>query len=146
MGLPGATFMDTATLPATDTYYIYVDPTGANMGSVTVTSYAVPADATGTLSINGGTLPVTLSTPGQNAQLSFSGSSGQNITVRMTSNTVGCVNVDVVKPAGGGTYSTSSCSGSFNLGVPLTTTGTHTIKIDPQGAATGSITVEVTSP
>lgn len=144
--LPGTTFLETATLPATATYYIFVDPSGANMGSITVTSYAVPADVTGSLSINGGTVPVTLSVPGQNAILSFAGTSGQVITVRVTGNSIGCVFVKVTKPAGGGTSTTSSCAASFNFGVSLTTTGTHTVTIDPQGAATGSATVEVTIP
>jgi hypothetical protein len=144
--LPGTTFLEPVTLPATGTYYIYVDPSGANTGSITVTSYDVPADVTGSLTINGGTLGVTLAVPGQKAVLSFAGTSGQVIRVRVTGNSIGCVFVKVTKPAGGGTYTESSCATSFNFGVTLTTTGTHTVTIDPQGAATGSATVEVTIP
>jgi hypothetical protein len=52
----------------------------------------------------------------------------------------------VIKPAGGGTATDSTCASSYNMGVNLTTTGTHTLKIDPQGSRTGSVTVEVTLP
>jgi YD repeat-containing protein len=145
-GLPGTTFVEPYNLPTTSTYYMIIQPSAANTGSLTVTSYDVPADATGSLTINGGTVPVTLSVPGQNAILTFSGTSGQTITTRVTGNTIGCVSLSVTKPAGGGTYQTSSCSGSFNLVVPLTTTGSHTVTIDPQGSATGGATVEVTIP
>ena len=145
-GLPGTTFVEPYNLPTTSTYYMIIQPSAANTGSLTVTSYDVPADATGSLTINGGTAGVTLSVPGQNAILSFSGTSGQTITTRLTGNTIGCVSLSVTKPAGGGTYYTSSCSGSFNLVVPLTTTGSHTVTIDPQGSATGGATVEVTIP
>ena len=142
----GTTFVEPLTLPSTTTYYIYVDPTGANMGSATVTSYSVPADVTGSISINGGTTGVTLATPGQNAILSFSGTSGQAITVRMTGNTIGCVFLTITKPAGGGTVTDSTCSSSYNFGLTLTTTGTHTLKVNPQDSRTGSATVEVTQP
>jgi YD repeat-containing protein len=145
-GLPGTTFLEPATLPVTGTYYIYIDPTGANSGSATVTSYDVPADATGSLTINGGTVGVTLSVPGQNAVLSFSGTAGQHITVRVTGNSFGCVFFVVTQPGGGGTYGTSTCGSSYNFGLTLATTGTHTLKIDPQGSATGGATVEVTNP
>jgi YD repeat-containing protein len=145
-GLPGTTFLDLVTLPATATYYIWIDPSGASTGSITVTSYDVPADVNGSLSINGGTVPVTISTPGQKANLTFAGNSGQAITVRVTGNGIGCTSFKVTYAAGGGTYFTSSCAGSLNFGLTLPTTGTHTLTIDPQAAATGSVTVEVTLP
>jgi len=144
-GSLGTTFVEPLALPSTTTYYIYVDPTGANMGSTTVTSYSV-TDITGSTSINGGTTGVTITTLGQNGLFTFSGSSGQAITVRVTSNSIGCMFVSVIKPAGGGTSTASDCANSFNFGVNLTTTGTHTLKIDPQGSRTGSVTVEVTLP
>jgi hypothetical protein len=144
--LPSTTFVEPLTLPSTTTYYIYVDPAGANTGSTTVTSYSVPADVTGSLTINGGTTGITITTPGQNGVLSFSGTSGQAITARVTSNGIGCMLLTVIKPAGGGSSTASDCASSFNLGVTLTTTGTHTLKIDPTGTRTGSVTVEVTQP
>ena len=145
--LPGVTFHEPYPLPATETVNLLVNPNAAATGSVTIASYDVPADATGSVSINGGTVPVTVSVPGQNALLSFAATSGQGITVRITGNTLGCPYVSIVPPSGGSIGGTSSCSASFNLtGSVVTTTGTHTVKIDPQGAATGGATVEVTQP
>jgi hypothetical protein len=43
------------------------------------------------LTLNGATVPVTLAAPGQNATLTFSGTAGQSVTVRVTSNTIGNV-------------------------------------------------------
>jgi YD repeat-containing protein len=144
--LPGTTFVEPYSLPTTSTYYMIVQPTAANTGSLTITSYDVPADATGSLSINGGTVPVSLSVPGQNAVLSFSGSSGTAVTLRLTGNSFGCVTLVLTQPAGGVQYGTNTCATSYNYGVNLTTTGTDTLKIDPQGSATGGVTVEVTNP
>jgi YD repeat-containing protein len=143
--LPGTTFLDAATLPVTGTYFFNVNPTTAETGSTTITSYEV-IDATGNLTINGGTTSATTSVPGQNALLSFPATSGQAITVRVTGNTMGCPNVSIVPPGGGSIGGTSSCSASFNVTGSVVTTGTHTVKIDPQGTSTGSITVEVTIP
>ena len=145
-GLPGTTFVEPYTLPTTSTYYMIVQPSAANTGSLTITSYDVPADVTGSLSINGGTVPVSMSVPGRNAVLTFSGSASTAITLRLTSNTFGCVSLVLTQPPGGTQYGTSTCSASYNYGVTLTHTGTHSLKIDPQGAATGGVTVEVTNP
>jgi YD repeat-containing protein len=145
--LPSTTFVDAYALPLTGTYYMIIDPSAANTGSTTVTSYAVPPDVTGSLTINGGTVPVTLSAPGQNALLSFAATSGQAITVRITGNALGCVSVSIVPPGGGSIGGTWSCGASFNLtGSVVTTTGTHTVRIDPWGPDTGGVTVEVTNP
>jgi YD repeat-containing protein len=144
-GLPSTTFIEPYTLPTTDTYYVIVEPSSASTGSTTIASYDVPPDVTGTLTINGPTLPVTISTPGQNALLSFSGSASQPFTVSITGNTIGCMLV-VVSYAGGGSTANSSCTASFSFGDTMPTAGPHTLKIDPSGAATGGVTVGVTNP
>ena len=145
--LPGTTFVEPYALPATETVLVLINPNAAATGSLTMKSYDVPADVTGSLSINGGTVPVTLAVPGQNALLSFPATSGQAITVRITNSGLGCTSVSIVPPGGGSIGGTWSCGASFNLtGSVVTTTGTHTVKIDPGGAATGAATVEVTQP
>jgi hypothetical protein len=73
-------FIDTQTLPSTGTYSILVDPIDDKTGSVTLTLYDVPADDTGSMSINGGSVTTTLSTPGQNGTRTFSGTSSQAVT------------------------------------------------------------------
>jgi hypothetical protein len=142
-----AAFIDPVTLSTTDTYSVFVNPSGNATGTVTLNLYDVPADTTGSVSINGSSVGVTLSTPGQNGTLTFSGTSGQQITVHLTSNTISSVTVKLLKPDGTLLTSTISGSSSFNLSSQtLPSTGTYTIVIDPGGANTGSITVNVTHP
>lgn len=150
--LPG--FVEPVILPTTDTYTLFVDPSGSGTGSVTLNLYDVAADISGTLTVGGAAVGVTLSSPGQNAALTFSGTSGQQITVRVTSsdfrtpaNTVSTVTVKLLKPDGT-TLTTFTSSGStFNLTTQtLPSTGTYTVVIDPTLANTGSLNVNITNP
>lgn len=144
---PVAAFIDTTALPATDTYSIVVDPAGANTGTVTLTLYDVPADGSGTLTVNGSAIGVALSTPGQNGAYTFAGTAGQTATVHVTSNTIGNVLVKLLKPDGSQLTSTTSLLASFNLSQQtLPTTGTYTVIVDPVGANAGSMNLSVTHP
>ncbi len=128
----------------TGTYTIRVDPAYAYAGSLTLT---LSEEVTGTLTIGGPAVPVSLSRVGQNARLTFEGTAGQPATVRLTANTLSCVTVSLLKPDGTALTSTLSCSGSFTLATQtLPTTGVYTITLNPSGTNTGSITVSVTSP
>ena len=150
--LPG--FVEPITLPATGTYTLFVDPTGAATGSVTLNLYDVAADGSGTLTVGGAGVGVTVSSPGQNAALTFSGTSGQQITVRVTSsdfrtpaNVVSTVTVKLLKPDGTTLTSITSMGTTFNLATQtLPSTGTYTVVIDPSQANTGSLTVTITNP
>jgi hypothetical protein len=140
-------FIDVKTLPATGTYTIVVDPLGSATGNLTLTLYDVPADTTGTVSIGGSSVSVSLGTPAQKGTLTFTGSASQQVTVRMTSNTFGSVTVKLLKPDGSQLTSGTSSSSIFNLATQtLPTTGTYTIVVDPAGVNTGSISVSVTNP
>jgi len=140
-------FIDTTTLVATGTHAVTVDLNEANTGSVTLTLYDVPADTTGTVTINGGAVGVTLSTPGQNGSLTFSGTSGQLVTVRVTNNTMSTTTVKLLKPDGSQLTSSTSPLGSFNLAQQtLPVTGTYTVVVDPSQWNTGSMNVAVTNP
>jgi hypothetical protein len=144
--MEGTGFIDTKTLPVTGTYTIVVDPQLHATGSVTLTLYDVPADTTGTVSI-GGSTTVSNSAIGQNGTLTFSGTSGQQITVRMTSNNYFWLTVKLMKPDGTQLTSQQWFSGSFNLPtVTLPVTGTYTIVVDPNAASIGSVVVSVTNP
>jgi YD repeat-containing protein len=145
--LGNGAFFDTRTLPANGTYTIKVDPSYTLTGSVALTLYNV-VDVTGSISINGSSLPVTISTPGQNAEITFSGTSGQSVTVQLSGNSICTVSVSLLPPGGGSALtSTSTCNAAFNLASQtLPSDGTYTVLIDPQGISTGSITVSVTSP
>jgi len=140
-------FIDTTSLVATGTHAVTVNLSEANTGSVTLTMYDVPADTTGTVTINGGTVGVTLSTPGQNGSLTFSGTSGQLVTVRVTNNTMSTTTVKLLKPDGSQLTSSTSPLGSFNLAQQtLPVTGTYTVVVDPSQWNTGSMNVAVTNP
>ena len=140
-------FMDPRTLPSTGTYTIVVDPNNTNTGSMTLTLYDVAADPTGSVTVGGSALNVTTTVPGQNATVKFNGTSGQQVTVHVTSNTMGTVTVKLLKPDGATLTTTTSSSASFNLATQtLSVTGTYTISIDPSGANIGSMNVSVTSP
>lgn len=65
----GAGFLDAATLPATGTHTLFLDPWGANTGSVTLQLYDMPADTSASITAGGSSVVVTLGTPGQNGRL-----------------------------------------------------------------------------
>jgi YD repeat-containing protein len=139
-------FIDTKTLSAPGTHTILVDPNDSATGSVTLTLYDV-VDVTGTITIGGPPVTVTTTAPGQNARVTFEGTAGQQITVRVTNNTMGTVTVTLLQPDGTSLTSSTSSSSSFNLATQtLPVTGTYTISIDPSGTNTGSMDVSVTSP
>jgi hypothetical protein len=139
-------FIDTKTLPTTGTYTIVVDPVKWAIGAVTLTLYDVPAEAMGTVTIGGSPVAVPLS-QGQNGTLTFTATAGQQVTVRMTSNTIGWTTIKLLKPDG--TLVTQSMApwASFNLTtMTLATGGTYTIVVDPRDGNAGTISVAVTSP
>jgi len=80
----GSGYIDTIQLPATGTYTILVDPYGAATGSMTVTLNNVPADFAATTTPGAGPVTVNIGTPGQNGQVSFSGTAGQRISLQTT--------------------------------------------------------------
>jgi len=145
--MEGSGFIDVKPLPTTGTYTIVVDPVSTVTGSLPVTLYNVPADPSTSVTIGGASATLTTTTPGQNAQATFSGTSGQQVTVHLTSNSMGSTTAKLLKPDGSQLTSTTSSASSFNLATQtLPTTGTYTISIDPSGTNVGSITVNVTSP
>jgi len=91
-------------------------------------------------------LPVTLTVPGQQAFVTFPGTTGQAITVRVANSTVGCVNLSLMNPTGGGYSVIGPCTASFTLPSTLAQTGTYTIRLDPSAANIGSVDISVTSP
>jgi YD repeat-containing protein len=146
-----AAFLDPVTLDTTGTYTFLVDPDTTNTGDIRVTLYDVPADTNGTITINGGSVPVSLA-PGQKGFLTFSGTQNQQVTVRVTGNTIGLVTVKLLYIDGQNQTQLAqalSSAASFNLAqatLPTPGTATYTISIDPSGANTGTLSVSVTSP
>ncbi|HEX2110140.1 MAG TPA: Ig-like domain-containing protein [Gaiellaceae bacterium] len=137
----GGGFVDVQTLPTSGTYTIVVDPQGSAVGSMTVRLHDVPADVTATIVPGGASVTVTTGTPGQNARLTFTGTAGQRVSVKI--GPVCCsTKVSLLRSTGATVASASfGSSGGFMDVQTLPVSGTYTLLVDPQGASTGSVTV-----
>jgi hypothetical protein len=129
-------------LPVTGNYSILLDPYNANNGNVILT---LSEDLAPPISIND---PLSLNfRVGQNARLTFAGTAGQQITVKITNNTAGTTLVTLSKPDGTTLTSTNSGNSSFNLAAQtLPVTGTYSVQVDPSGANTGSLSLTLYDP
>jgi subtilase family protein/fervidolysin-like protein len=139
-------FVDTKVLPVSGTYTVVLDPQGMDTGTATATLYDVPPDVTGSLTVGGPSVNVSLGTPGQNGVLTFSGTPGQRVTVRASNVTVGtstcCTFVlSVKRPDGVIVGSTLFGTNGGTLSVTLSVAGTYSVVVDPQTAATGGLTI-----
>ena len=143
MNLGISAFMGPFTLSATvPDYAVYLVTDWTGTGSATFTLHNVPADVTGTLTINGPAAPVNITAPGQNSSFTFTGTAGQAVTLRGASSTIGCGNFVLIFP-NTNLGSTQQCAATFAWGQTLQT-GTHTLIFDPSGANTGSVNLSVT--
>jgi hypothetical protein len=149
VGTAGA-FIDPKTLPASGTYAIVVDPQTTATGSMTLSLYDVPADASMTAVAGGAAVTVTTTTPGQNARVTFGGVVDQRVSVQLSGVTIGTsaccsAKISILKPDGSTLVAAMNfgTSGGFIDGRTLTVDGTYTILVDPQSSATGSATVLV---
>jgi len=140
-------FVDTKTLAQTGTYTIALNPQSSATGSMTVTVYNVPADATGSIVPGGAAATVTIGTPGQNGSLTFSGAAGQRVSLKLTNVSIGAsaisgTTVSLLRPDTTVLASVNvGTSGGFLDTQLLAQAGTYTLRIDPQGGNTGSITL-----
>ncbi|MEU8200630.1 VWD domain-containing protein [Streptosporangium sp. NPDC049046] len=136
---------DTTVLPVDGTYTILLDGQAAAVGALTVAVTEVPADVTTALTVNGGSRPVTTTSPGQNASFTFSGTAGQTVTVTLTGNAYGSTSFIVRKPDGTTLTSKSTSAASVSFpSLALPTAGAYTIFVDPSGPAIGTISGAVT--
>ncbi len=141
---PGGGFIDSRTLSQSGRHAIVIDPSGTATGGATVTVYAVPADVTKAISPGGPSASVTTTTPGQNAKLTFSGTTGQRVSLNIGPI---CCNTYVSMLAPDGTMLGSSSyittAGGFIEPRTLPQNGTYTIVLDHAAAALGTATVTV---
>jgi hypothetical protein len=140
-------FVDTKTLVDTGTHTVFIDYWNDGSGTIPFRLYTVPADVSGSVTVNGSAASVSIGTPGQNGSLTFSGTASQAVTVRVTSNTIAWGAMGLWKPDGSLLTSAWITGSSFNLSqVMLPVNGTYTISIDPDSSRTGGMSVAVTSP
>jgi subtilisin family serine protease len=136
------TFVDARALPATGTYTLSIDPYNDATGFAMGTLYNVPADASASLTLGGAPQSISITTPGQNGRVTFTGQAGRAVTISLTNITIPISFVSISKPDGTPLV-TNQLVGPFPKTIPATPTvdGTYTIVIDPQGTATGSMTL-----
>jgi RHS repeat-associated protein len=135
-------YADTAGAFVTGTYKVRVSAAYFSGGTVTLTLYDVPPDASGAISFGA---PVTsvFSTPGQNRDYTFTGSLGQVVSLNVTTGGIGDATVTVRKPDGSTLVSGSwgTWSGIFFDKTTLPASGQYTIHLDPWRAQTGQMTL-----
>src|SRR5206468_4463523 len=73
--------LDVLTLPVSGTYTMLISPASGQTGSLTLTLYDVMTVTDGPITPGGAPVIVSIPTPGQTAHLTFSGTTGQRISV-----------------------------------------------------------------
>jgi len=150
----GDGWMDAVLIPESGTYTLLVDPRWTYTGTGTVQLYAV-TDVTGSITPGGSAVPITLTTPGQNARLTFTGTAGDKVSGIFTAGTLMCcvtyggnTTVTILKPDGT-TLANSQFVGTWGNGfmdtVELPETGTYTVLVDANTTTTGTGTVQLYS-
>jgi hypothetical protein len=154
---PDGTIVTSAQIQATPSFIepwvfaagqtVRADPTGSDIGDVTVTLYDVPADVTGSIAVDELAVGVTTTQPGQNGLLTFQGNASQRVIVHVIGNRVGSVAIRLLSIDGVTVLaSVTSSAGSFDLAaVTLPSRGAYSIGIDPVGMNVGSLDLVVTS-
>jgi subtilisin family serine protease len=138
-------FVDTRTLPLAGSYRIVVDPSGDSVGSVTLTLHDVPADDEAAIEAGGDPVSVQTTVPGQDAALTFLGSDGERVSLKLEDVTIGSsccssAKVSILRPDGATLLSPTNfgTNGGFIDTKTLPLTGVYRIEIDPQANAVGS--------
>jgi hypothetical protein len=136
-------FQSPVVLPVTSTQYkVKVDPQGPATGQLDVKLFIVASDVAGALT-PGVAKVVNITSAGQNALLTYAGTAGQRISFNLTGSTLEDAKFKVTKPNGATLVLSTSfgTSGLFVDSKALDISGTYKVSIDPQIAATGSVTV-----
>jgi mono/diheme cytochrome c family protein len=124
---------------------IQTEPTGADIGDVTVTLFDVPPDVTRTTTMGSAAVRVALQQPGQNGAVTFVGREGHRVSVHISGNTIRGVTVRLLTEDGRTTLASVTASElSFALpDVTLAVAGTYRVLVDPTGANIGVLNVSV---
>lgn len=137
-------------LTLTGTYQLVLNPNGG-AGSATLNLIS-PTNVTGAITPNGPPVTATLTTPGQQALYSFSGTAGQQISAVVSNSTLaglgsGSTEIELLDPTGTN-IDESPLYGSTGYlpTATLASTGTYQLVIDgSQSGAVGSATVQLYS-
>ncbi|GLW90304.1 hypothetical protein Aglo03_11200 [Actinokineospora globicatena] len=138
--------VDTFTLPQSGSYRIWFGPREIHTGTTTFKAWTVPADAdAGTLAVDGTPKTVTVSNIGQDAYVTFSGTTGQRVLVQSsdTAGNLGCCNASWQVFAPDGTQLHNRWMNEVVDTVTLPQTGAYRIWFGPRDIHTGSTTFKV---
>lgn len=139
-----AGWIDTKTLDTAGTHTVFVDPIGDATGSNTLTLYEVPADVSTPITIRAGPVTATINSPGQNAELPFSGAQGQQVRILGSQSTITAMNVMILNPDGSVLSNSGLVGTSYGTQTAtLPTTGTYKVLVDPFEGRTGSVTLKL---
>ncbi|NOT56638.1 MAG: hypothetical protein HOP18_18730 [Deltaproteobacteria bacterium] len=133
-------FMDAKGFQQTGTYQLVIDPTATTTGQITLTLYVFD-DVTVPVPFGTATTATT-TIPGQNAQLTFPGTTGQRILVYINNAAV-AGGYSITNPDGTTLVGSSMSTGAYLDTRVLPQTGTYTVLMNPTGSAMGSATFTV---
>jgi hypothetical protein len=144
IGPSGGSLDPNMALPETGTYTIVVDPVSNHTGSMTL---ALSSPATGTISIDGAAVPVSLNKPGKTARYTFNGNAGQWVSLGLTSVGLTSSSISLLDQEGTPLASTAvgTAGGALEIPNPLPTTGPYTILVRPGGPYTGNMTLTLST-
>ncbi|MEU6408840.1 RHS repeat-associated core domain-containing protein [Microbispora sp. NPDC046933] len=145
-GIP-ARDLELTRLAAGATYQLLLDPNVAtDTGQVHVT---LSAPAGGQLAVNGSPSVAAMSRPGQDGLFTFTGQEGDDLSLGFTANTLtSYAFVDILAPDLSvlvGDYQVTS-GGVADIDLPvLDASGTYVVRIDPNQASTGNVTLTLSA-
>jgi len=135
-----SSFIDAQTLPATGTYTVFVD-TGSTGGSITLQLYDATTK-TGPIVVGGSSVTTSVNL-GQDIKLTFSGTTGQQVSLGISGSNLNNPVISILNPDGSTLSSTTVIFSSSFIDVQtLPATGTYTAFVDT-GSAGGSITLQL---
>lgn len=130
----------------TGTYSIQLVPENASTGMASVQLYNVPPDITGTLSVNGAGTAVNFAVPGEGATLTFTGTSGQSVSIQASPDNINNWYDGTLRNPDGSTLATFFNYGTNTKGPwTLSQSGTFTMRILPESGGTGAATFLLTA-
>ncbi len=104
-----------------------------------------------TVTVNGPSVPMKITTPGKTAARTFHGTAGQRVSAVVTNvvtSDQGCETLTLLDPGGAAVTSSSACGNGnpISLGpVNLAKTGTYTVRFEADNTATGHGSLKVST-
>ncbi|MDP9791600.1 hypothetical protein J2S43_000112 [Catenuloplanes nepalensis] len=130
-------------LTASGTHSVLLDPAGAQTGTAVVTITISAPDVLVGVVPGGDPVTLTVVEAGQNAAVVFGGAAKQHVSAVLSKGSLGKATASLRAPDGTVLVSASCATACFLDVRSLPAAGRYTLHVDPDGANTGSITVQV---